>query len=160
MTGSHKFDNRFNQLSKLAPEKWIEFRCLWIELLAERQAEFEAEIRQEFAIPAEISMSKSIIEARETIFEVLKKDVKRRIRDLHSGNALLEAEATKTTLSERFKAFEYWFDWTEEKFVRSYRARRNPNSGVFERVPSQEDVSNDSALDEEDQADENEEFDE
>jgi len=160
MTYSNKFDSRFNQLSQLNTKMWVEFRCLWIELLAERQVEFEAELRREFAVPIEISMSKSIIEARETIFQILKKDVRNRIKHIHSGNDVLEIEATKTTLNERFKAFEYWFDWSEEKFLKNYRARRDSNGEFFERIPKLEDVTSDLGLDEEDQADENGEFDE
>ena len=120
MTGNNNVESLFNFLNKLNPRNWLEFRCLWIELLAENQDEFEQEMVDTFKAGTDVSLSQSIQGARKALYELFEKEIKQKNRDAWKDN--IDELAAELALGKRFAAMEYWLDWSKDKFSEEYKA--------------------------------------
>lgn len=125
MTGDSRVESLFNFLTKLNPRNWLEFRCLWIELLAENQGEFEQELRDTFPQLTGVLLSQSVHDAREVLYNLFHKEIKQKNRDIWDDK--IDERAANQALRKRFAAMEYWLDWSKDKFFAEYKVREENN---------------------------------
>ncbi len=124
MTGDSRVESLFNFLTKLNPRNWLEFRCLWIELLAENQGEFEQEMRGSFPHITG-SLTQSVQDAREVLYNLFLKEIEKKNKDFWEDK--IKERAANQALRKRFAAMEYWLDWSKEKFFDKYKVCEENN---------------------------------
>ena len=132
----------FNKIQQLAPQNWVEFRCMWWEIMMASKSHLLAAVKKELQPKAD--------ETKHKAFEkMLKDDLKltrthllseyidvrqKQIKKEHDeyDDAKIKQEAEKSALKEFFETYEEWFGLTENQFGNGFEASKN-GRGVWNR---------------------------
>ena len=125
----------FNKLDQLSPENWVEFRCMWWEVLMESRNHLLAAVANDLQPKADESKHKNFEKllkddlghARSHLLQeyidVRQKDIKKEHDDYDEAEVKREAE--KSALKEFFETYEEWFGLTENQFGKAFKASKN-----------------------------------
>jgi hypothetical protein len=128
----------FNLLPKVGTDNWVEYRCMWLELLFHDQKQL-IESTMIALMPMKISpktISQNVLksdldllkrEARDHLFAFLQAEEERQIRRFDSeGDAKQNTKkAASLALSKLFRGYQEWFGWDEEQFGKQFGATQN-----------------------------------
>ena len=126
----------FNKLAQLSPDNWVEFRCMWWEVLMASQPKLMAALKTDLQPKAdetklnafEKALKDDLSTARGHLLseyiDVRKRSLKREHADDWDDAKILR-EAKKSALKEFFETYEEWFGFTESKFSRAFKATKN-----------------------------------
>lgn len=125
----------FNKLQQLSPENWVEFRCMWWEVLMASKTHLLAAIAEHLQPRADESKLKSfekklkddLGEARSHLLREYIDVRRRQITKEHEDydDAKVRREAEKSALKEFFETYEEWFGLTENQFGKAFKASKN-----------------------------------
>ena len=126
----------FNKLAQLSPDNWVEFRCMWWEIMMASRSELMDTLKaklQPKANDAKLSAFEKTLKddlntARGHLLaeyiDVRKRNLKREHGD-EWDDAKIQREAEKSALKEFFETYEEWFGFTEAKFSKAFKATKN-----------------------------------
>jgi len=125
----------FNKLQQLSPENWVEFRCMWWEVLMASKSHLLAETVNDLQPKADENEHKNFEKLLKGDHErarahLLKEYIdvrKRNIKAEHEDydDAKVTREAEKSALKEFFETYEEWFGMTESQFGKAFKASKN-----------------------------------
>jgi hypothetical protein len=130
----------FNKLQQLSPENWVEFRCMWWEVLMESRNHLLAAVANDLQPKADESKHKNfekllkddLGDARSYLLQeyidVRQKQIKKDHDDY--DEAKVKREAGKSALKEFFETYQNWFGLTENQFGKAFKANKN-GQGVW-----------------------------
>jgi len=125
----------FNKIPSLSPDNWVEFRCMWWEVLMKSSSGVITMLKEQLYNSAsqskfsdlENALLSDLDEARTHLLEewirVKKKDVEEDNPD-YSDQQLLRA-AQKRALKDYFETYQEWFGMTENQFGKAFKASKN-----------------------------------
>jgi hypothetical protein len=124
---SNGTEKPFNNIPKMDPDNWFEFRCLWLELLANQDFAFAdrliSDLSEEFDLhemnDVKAKLQESLSEARErlvdmTIRKHLTPQLKNDYPDSHT------VKAFNLACNELLDSRHFWFGWTEVEFSQRF----------------------------------------
>jgi hypothetical protein len=126
----------FNKLTQLSPNNWVEFRCMWWEILMASRDELMDALKTDLQPKAdetklkafEKTLKDDLSTARghllDEYIDVRKKSLKKDHGD-DWDDARIQREAEKSALKEFFETYEEWFGFTESKFSKAFKATKN-----------------------------------
>ncbi len=125
----------FNKIQQLSPENWVEFRCMWWEILMASRSHLLEAVKKELQPKADETKHKAFEKilkedlkiTREhlltTYIDVRKKQIKKEHADYDETKIVREAE--RSALKEFFETYEEWFGLTENQFGNGFEASKN-----------------------------------
>jgi len=126
---------KFIMIDKLGIKSWVEFRCMWFELLSEMKDDFCAKVNvlmqfdgtQQEKLKNQLEIS--LTDSREHLLNQNLRERKRKAKN--SGIALDDAELESQVLTEMSKAYKFWLKFDDEKFAKAFDAEST--DGIWER---------------------------
>lgn len=125
----------FNKIPKLSPENWVEFRCMWWEILMASKARLLATVSNDLQPGAddkrlkafEKKLSEDLADSRTHLLDKYIQVRQKLIRSEHEDydDARIYKEAEKSALKEFFETYEEWFGLGENQFGKAFNAARN-----------------------------------
>ena len=125
----------FNKIPRLSPENWVEFRCMWWEVLMASKPELLAAVSGELQPKADESKYKSfekllkddLEDSRAHLLNEYVEVRQKQIRAEHDdySDEKVRREAEKSALKEFFETYEEWFGMTENQFGKAFKASKN-----------------------------------
>lgn len=132
----------FNKLQQLSPENWVEFRCMWWEVLMASSTHLLATIASDLQPRAaegkyeafENLLRVDLDHARAHLLDEYVDVRQKQIRKEHEDydDAKVKREAEKSALKEFFETYEEWFAMTESQFGEAFKASKN-GQGAWKR---------------------------
>ena len=125
----------FNKLAQLSPDNWVEFRCMWWEVLMASRPELMESLKTNLQPKAdetklkafEKTLKDDLSTARGHLLaeyiDVRKRSLKREHAD-DWDDAKIRREAEKSALKEFFETYEEWFGFSEAKFSKAFKATK------------------------------------
>lgn len=132
----------FNKLQQLSPENWVEFRCMWWEVLMASKSHLLTAVKNDLQPRAAESkyrafedfLNDDLDDARAHLFDeyvdVRQKQIKKENENF--DDAKIKREAEKSALKEFFETYEEWFGMTENQFGKAFKASKN-GQGAWKR---------------------------
>ena len=126
----------FNKLAQLSPDNWVEFRCMWWEILMASRDDLMNSLKANLQPKADDAKLKAFEKALKgdldtarghllaEYIEVRKRALAREHAD-DWDDAKIKREAEKSALKEFFETYEEWFGLTENQFGKAFKATKN-----------------------------------
>jgi len=126
----------FNKLAQLSPDNWVEFRCMWWEVLMASRDELKKSLKANLQSSADDAKLKAfdktlkvdLSTARGHLLNVYIDARKRALSREHGDDwddTKIKREAEKSALKEFFETYEEWFDLPENQFSKAFKATKN-----------------------------------
>jgi hypothetical protein len=126
----------FNLLPKVGTDNWVEYRCLWLELLLNDEKQLGQSImkalkpmrgstRPDFKKDLDKDFNNLKREARQHIFTFLRDEEARGIKRLDRGldAKQITKKAASLALDKLFRGYQEWFNWTEKDFGKYFATK-------------------------------------
>lgn len=126
----------FNKLAQLSPDNWVEFRCMWWEILMASRDELMKSLKANLQSGADDAKMKAFDKTLKDDLSTARGhllaeyiDVRKRVLAREHGDdwddAKIKREAEKSALKEFFETYEEWFDLPENQFGKAFKATKN-----------------------------------
>lgn len=131
---SNGTEKPFNNIPKMDPDNWFEFRCLWLDLLASQDFGFTdsvvSELPEQFSsedmLELKAKLHKSLLDARERLVEMtFKKYLTPQLKNDFPDS--YEDVAFDSACNELLASRSYWFGWSELVFSQQFNLCRLEN---------------------------------
>ena len=126
----------FNKLAALSPDNWVEFRCMWWEVMMASRNHLLTSLKTTLQPKADDAKLKTFEKTLKDDLSTARGhllaeyiDVRKRALTKEHGDdwdeAKIKREAEKSALKEFFETYEEWFDLSEIQFGKAFKATKN-----------------------------------
>ena len=126
----------FNKLAALSPDNWVEFRCMWWEVMMASRNHLLTSLKTTLQPKADDAKLKTFEKTLKDDLSTARGhllaeyiDVRKRVLAREHGDdwddAKIKREAEKSALKEFFETYEEWFDLSEIQFGKAFKATKN-----------------------------------
>lgn len=125
----------FNKIPQLSPQNWVEFRCMWWEIMMASKSQLLLMVSSELQPKAEETKHKNLEKVLKDDLEkarahllaeyvdVRKKQIKKEHDDYDEVKVKREAE--KSAIKDYLETYQEWFGLTENQFAKAFKASKN-----------------------------------